>query len=92
MRLAKKVAIITGAGQGIGRGCAEAFAHEGAKVVIADRDARQGEETAAKIAANGGAASTMVGWTCWSAMPVLAGASMVTGQFMNALSKDGTRL
>ncbi|MFH1255064.1 MAG: SDR family NAD(P)-dependent oxidoreductase, partial [bacterium] len=36
MRLKNKVAIITGAGSGIGRGSALAFAKEGAKVVVAD--------------------------------------------------------
>ncbi|HUX87077.1 MAG TPA: SDR family NAD(P)-dependent oxidoreductase [Chloroflexota bacterium] len=36
-RLDEKVAVVTGAGQGIGRGIAFAFAKEGAKVVVADR-------------------------------------------------------
>ena len=36
MRLANKVAIITGAGSGIGRASAYLFAKEGAKVVVAD--------------------------------------------------------
>lgn len=49
MRLKDKVALITGAGQGIGRGCAEAFAREGARVVVADRSAEQGEATARQI-------------------------------------------
>ncbi|NUQ31119.1 MAG: SDR family NAD(P)-dependent oxidoreductase, partial [Acidobacteriaceae bacterium] len=36
MKLQKKIAIVTGAGQGIGRGIAETFAREGADVVIND--------------------------------------------------------
>jgi NAD(P)-dependent dehydrogenase (short-subunit alcohol dehydrogenase family) len=38
MRLKGKVAIVTGSGQGIGRGIAERFAREGATVVLNDRD------------------------------------------------------
>ena len=45
-RLAGKVAFITGAGSGIGRATAILFASEGAKVAIAEIDARTGEETA----------------------------------------------
>jgi len=56
MRLKDKVALITGAGQGIGRGCAEAFAREGARVVVADRSAEQGEATARQIITAGGEA------------------------------------
>jgi NAD(P)-dependent dehydrogenase (short-subunit alcohol dehydrogenase family) len=45
-RLAGKVAIITGAGTGIGRATAILFAREGARVAIAEIDAAAGEETA----------------------------------------------
>ena len=38
--------VVTGAASGIGRGIAEAFARQGARVVIVDRDARKAAETA----------------------------------------------
>lgn len=55
-RLAGKVALVTGAGTGIGRATAELFAREGARVVIAEIDATTGEETAHRIATAGGEA------------------------------------
>ena len=36
MRLENKIAVVTGAGSGIGRGVAKRFAEEGAKLVLAD--------------------------------------------------------
>jgi NAD(P)-dependent dehydrogenase (short-subunit alcohol dehydrogenase family) len=53
MRLAEKVAVITGAAEGIGRTCALQFAREGASVVVADRNTNAGEETAQTIIADG---------------------------------------
>ena len=53
MRLANKVAIITGAGSGIGRAIGSLFAKEGAKVVIADIKDGDGEETVSLIKADG---------------------------------------
>jgi NAD(P)-dependent dehydrogenase (short-subunit alcohol dehydrogenase family) len=49
MKLADKVAIVTGAASGIGRGCAIAFAKEGARVVVADVDRAGGEATVSAI-------------------------------------------
>ena len=55
-RLVGKVALVTGAGSGIGRASACAFAVEGAKVVVADVDAAGGEETVRRIESAGGEA------------------------------------
>jgi len=55
-RLDEKVAIVTGAGQGVGRGIALALASEGARVVIAERDEATGEAVAGEIRDGGGEA------------------------------------
>ena len=53
-RLDGKVALITGAGTGIGRATARAMAAEGAKVVVAEINAEAGEQTAQIVAQAGG--------------------------------------
>lgn len=52
-----KVVLITGASNGIGRAAALAFAQQGAKVVVADIDEVNGEDTVAKITHSGGTAT-----------------------------------
>jgi NAD(P)-dependent dehydrogenase (short-subunit alcohol dehydrogenase family) len=56
-RLSGKVALVTGAGSGIGRSAAVLFAREGAQVVIGNRDERAGAETVRLIRAAGGEAA-----------------------------------
>jgi len=51
-----KVALVTGAAAGIGRASAQAFANEGAEVVVADIAVQGGEETVQSIMKNGGKA------------------------------------
>ena len=57
MRLADKVAIVTGAGSGFGEGIATRFAAEGARVVVNDVDSANGERVAAAIRQAGGQAT-----------------------------------
>ncbi|WP_066315798.1 3-oxoacyl-ACP reductase FabG [Bacillus sp. FJAT-29814] len=60
MRLAEKVAIITGAGRGIGEATALKFAKEGAKVVVADVNKEDIDQTVQAITEAGGEAIGMV--------------------------------
>lgn len=53
MRLQDKVAILTGAASGMGKAIAEAYAREGAKVVVSDLNIEGAEEVAASLKANG---------------------------------------
>jgi NAD(P)-dependent dehydrogenase (short-subunit alcohol dehydrogenase family) len=59
--LADKIAIITGAGRGIGRATARLFAREGARVALFSRTASQLTEVAAEISGEGGEALAVVG-------------------------------
>jgi len=56
MRFRNKVAIVTGAGNGIGLAIARTLAAEGASLVVADINAEAGERAAAALATAGGQA------------------------------------
>ena len=55
-RLIDKVAVITGAGRGIDRAVADAFAREGASIVLADVDRKSGADAEKAIRKSGGTA------------------------------------
>ena len=54
-----KVAIVTGAGGGIGEAYAKGLAGQGARVVVAEIDRERGERVAGEIGASGGAAMAL---------------------------------
>src|SRR3546814_13086049 len=53
MRVKDQVVVITGAATGIGYGCAQRFAAEGARVVLSDIDQAKGEEAAERLQGEG---------------------------------------
>ncbi len=59
MHLKDRVAIVTGAGRGIGFGIAETLCRQGARAIIGELDAQRGEEAAAKLRAQGFAAEAI---------------------------------
>ncbi|WP_127586261.1 SDR family NAD(P)-dependent oxidoreductase [Paenibacillus koleovorans] len=61
MRLANKIAIITGSGSGIGQASAFLFAQEGAVVIVNDLDVQKGTDTVEQIRAAGGNAEFIRG-------------------------------
>src|SRR6266436_1079239 len=60
MKLEGRVALVTGASQGIGHACALALAREGASIAVAARNQQKLDELVAQIAAAGGKASAFV--------------------------------
>jgi len=60
-RLKGKVALITGAGMGMGRECALLFAEEGARVIVADIDDKAAADTVRAVEARGGQALAVAG-------------------------------
>ncbi|GGJ02170.1 short-chain dehydrogenase [Alicyclobacillus cellulosilyticus] len=79
VRVADKVAIITGAGSGIGEATAKLFAREGAKVVVADVHRENGERVAHDIVAGGGEAVFIpVDVTNWAQVEAMVEQALAT--------------
>ncbi|EPZ45420.1 3-oxoacyl-ACP reductase FabG [Alicyclobacillus acidoterrestris] len=81
MRLDSKIAVVTGAGRGIGRAIARKLAKDGATVVVCDMVAENGEETVRQIVDDGGDA--------WFQTCNIADESAVKDLFEAVMSRHG---
>ena len=81
MKLDGKVAIITGAAQGIGEGIARRFVEEGAKVAIADLALDAAQATAKRLSAMGPGSAIGVGMNVTDESQVHAGVAQVASQW-----------
>jgi len=79
--LANRVALITGAGAGIGRGIARRYAAEGAAVVVAERDAASGQRCADDLAREFGARAEFVATDVGVKEQVLAAIALAATRF-----------
>ena len=86
-----RVALVTGASSGIGRAIAEAFAREGAKVVVTGRRREQTDETLALVRAAGSDGVAVIGDVSTSAdvQRMVAGAVSAFGRLDCAVNNAG---
>lgn len=92
MRLESQIAIVTGAGQGIGRQIALRLGSEGAVVVIADINARGSVETAEMIAKSGGQKAKVIPTDIRNEAQVIGlvqGASSLNGRIDILINNSG---
>lgn len=76
-----RVALITGAGLGIGRGIARRYAAEGAAVVVADRDSAAGERCVADLRSEFGARAEFLATDVGIKQQVLAAVELAASRF-----------
>jgi NAD(P)-dependent dehydrogenase (short-subunit alcohol dehydrogenase family) len=80
-QLEGRVAVITGAGAGIGRGIARRFAAEGAAILVAERDAASGAQCAQELAHDFGARAELVATDVGVKERVIAAIDAATSRF-----------
>ena len=80
MKLEGRVALVTGASQGIGHACALALASQGASVAVAARNQQKLDELVAQIAAGGGKAAAFV-MDVADEEQIKSGIKLAVGQF-----------